>query len=376
MTMVIKVTGMTSLTVTTTYTIQTTANSSAGRGVMTGQAAIGCMSFPYSIEWSSRSGMAVQTQSHSSYCRRMTMAVVIEVTGMAVLTVISGKCTNRTTDLAAVCSRMTGQTTAGGMGLTCSGERSGGGGMTVNTKCDCLQTMTMGMAVEVGSMTIGTDAATIIGKGGAVNVVHRGYRAARGDQLNDITNTDLMTLGTGVMDQVARGSVNRDIVTANSCGSVMTTLTWRILDRHQEVMVAGMTVGGVMTGHTGRSRVMVNERLAVSRGRMTGQTGCSPGSGIAVGLGGITVDTVGRVTDFLGTGITNSAGMTGSTEVAMDILYYSLGRSTRGSAMTVVTVAGPGEVTDSMTTMVNIRGLILMTGITSDAGSGHDDVID
>ena len=60
----------------------------------------------------------------------------------------------------------------------------------------------------------------------------------------------------------------------------------------------------------------------------------------------------------------------------MDILNNPLGRGTRGSAMTVVTVASPAEITIGMTTMVNIRGLVLMTGITGDAGSGHDDVID
>jgi hypothetical protein len=125
-------------------------------------------------------GMTVQAEGHGAHrmlgSARNTMLVVIKVTAMTTLTVFTADCAYRTTGQGAICSGIvTGSTAVTAMDICATNERGTGSGiMTVETEANGQSRMAVAMVVKISRMTIGTDAATVIGKSGAIGVVHCG----------------------------------------------------------------------------------------------------------------------------------------------------------------------------------------------------------
>ena len=198
--------------------------------------------------------MTVQTESHGAHrmlgSTRNAMLMIIEVTGMTTLAVLAAGGAGSAALEGAGSGIMTGEAAAAGMDLTAGLIRSCGCGMAVQTEGHGAHAMTMGMSVIVGGMTGVTGSTTVIGKGGAISVVHRRrdvtVRRRRGYRIDQIVTWIDMTAGAVVMDQVAGAGIDRHIIGIDrGCRRMTVGTESRIA--YQGLMIAGMT-SDIMTG--------------------------------------------------------------------------------------------------------------------------------
>ena len=176
------------------------------------------------------------------------MIMAIEVSAMTGRTVLTAGCPYCTAGQGAGAGSMTGSTRACAMGLESGRIRCGGCRMAVNTQGHGVHAMSMIMGIEVSRMTGRTGATTVIGQGGAIDIVHRRRMGGRGCYRTDQVITRVnVTAGAVVMDQVTSGCIYRHIVCSNRSGGRMTVGAHNGIS-YQSAVITIMTGGRVMTG--------------------------------------------------------------------------------------------------------------------------------
>ena len=203
-----------------------TADQGAAARIMTGKTTGGVMNFATAVKRCCRRGMTGKTTGNRAH--GMSMAVTVEVGAMTTLTVLAAGGADGATGQGTGSSIMTAKTSGGVMGLTSTGIRYGGRGMTVNTKRYGTHGMlgsartAMLMAVEVTAMT-----------GGAVLAAGGAYR--RTLQAAVVRDRQVMTGST-------TGSVMNLTYTDIRYGGSGMTVNTQGLGRHRMTMTVGVEV--------------------------------------------------------------------------------------------------------------------------------------
>ena len=232
---------------------------SIGRQIMTGRTPRSAMNIGTTGERSTgRYGMTTITVRGGRGLQdigteEMSMTVVIEVTGMAVLTIVNCNRAGGAALQGAVAGQiMTGSAGSGVMGLTGADERGGGRGMAGQTESYRGQSMTMGMIIEVTGMT-------------GLTVLTAGCARC----------TALEGTGSGVMTgKTTEGCMDLTDTIVWSCGGGMTS---RCTERYTRqsmgvamiIEITGMTGGTVLTASRSRSATLEGTGSGIMAGETT-----------------------------------------------------------------------------------------------------------